>query len=99
MTPRGIETGIGVLSWKYPGRSGLPGAGAGSLRKSGLGALTLTFGAGWGDALLVARWKMKVGHLKLLVTGLALAKTLDRLVNTVEGLKIDVGPSLEIMVR
>ena len=42
---------------------------------------------------------MIVGHLKPFVTGLALAETLDRLVNTVEGLKIDVGPSVEIMVR
>ena len=40
-----------------------------------------------------------VRHLQPLVTGLALAETLDRLVNIVEGLKIDVGPSVEIMVR
>ena len=33
-----------------------------------------------------------VRHLQPLVTGLALAETLDRLVNIVEGLKIYVGP-------
>ena len=43
--------------------------------------------------------EIMVRHLQPLVTGLALAETLDRLVNIVEGLKIDVGPSVEIMVR
>ena len=39
MTPRGIETGIGSLSWQYPDRARLPGAGAGPLGKSGLGVV------------------------------------------------------------
>ncbi len=51
MTPKGIETGIGALSWQYRGRPGLPGAGAGPGGEPGLGALIHTLGVGWEDAL------------------------------------------------
>ena len=64
MTPRGIETGIGALSWEYPERAGLPGTGSGPVGESGIGPLIHDLGAGWGDALPVARGYIIAGHQK-----------------------------------
>ncbi len=61
--------------------TGLPGAGAGSVRESSLGTLIHTLGVGLEDALPAVRGEIVVGHQKYLVTGLALAKVLDLLVN------------------
>ena len=81
MTPRGIETGIRALSWQYPDRAGLPGAGAGPLGEPGIGAVTRSLGARCEDPLPAVSGGIIVGHLKPLETGLALAEVLDLLVN------------------
>ena len=74
MTPRGIETGIGALSWQYPDRAVLPRVGSGHVGNSGVYALVHTLGVGWEDALPAeVRGEIVVGHLEPLVTGLALA--------------------------
>ena len=56
MTPRAIVTGIGALSWQYPDRARLPGAGSGPVGESGLSALIHTPGVGWEDAPPAVEW-------------------------------------------
>ena len=51
MTPMGIETGVGVLYWQYPDRSGLLGVGSGPVGGSGVGRLIHALDDRRGDAL------------------------------------------------
>ena len=59
----------------------LPGVGAGPVGESGIDALTHAFGFGGEDSLPAVGGKIMVGHLKPLVSVLALADALDLLVN------------------
>ena len=60
MTPRVLKREFE----HYPDRSGLPGTGSGLVGESGIGPLIHDIGAGWGDALPVARGYIIAGHQK-----------------------------------